>query len=151
MPSRWRSAQPRRGPRSGRSWPPFTLLGLGILGGLILGSIVGKLLLRLVRIGAGGHRAGTHSLFAAGILLVAATALKQGGQDTWAILPILLMWGWALHLVGDVVTPAGWKPLAPLADFFTIRLPHPIAHHGEAIIGTLAVALGAVLLMRGGI
>ena len=150
MPSRWRSAQPRRGPRSGRSWPPFTLLGLGILGGLILGSIVGKLLLRLIRIGVGGHRAGTHSIFAAGILLFAATVLRQAGQETWAILPILLMWGWALHLVGDVVTTAGWRPLAPLSDF-VIRLPHPIAHYGEAIIGTLSVALCAVLLLRGGL
>ncbi len=45
-----------QGAAFGRSWS--ALLAIGILGGLILGGLVGKLLRRLIRVGAGGPPGG---------------------------------------------------------------------------------------------
>lgn len=126
---------------------PLTAVEAGalvVLGGL-LGAFVGSVLLLALRVVAGGHRGGTHGLVAPALLAVMWAALQGAGG--WAWLPPLLMWGWLLHIVGDVVTPGGWRPLAPFPGP-TLRLPRRLARHGELLVGcgafaVLAGALGA--------
>jgi membrane-bound metal-dependent hydrolase YbcI (DUF457 family) len=126
----------------GLSWTVFFMLCLGV--GLFIGSVAGWALLRLIRAGAGGHRAGTHSVFFGGGLVLLAVVLQLAGKHTLALAASTLAWGWALHLVGDVVTPYGWRPFSPVSDF-SLRLPRPIAHHGERMVVVAAVLVAALL------
>lgn len=121
---------------------PATPVEAGAAAGLgaLLGLLVGGLLIELLRIAAGGHRGGTHSLLAPGLLLLAWAALA--GTGAWAYLPPLLIWGWLLHILGDVVTPAGWRPLAPLQGP-ALRLPRRLARHGETAVGATALTVVA--------
>lgn len=122
---------------------PVELAALAVLGALVA-YLLGMALLLALRACAGGHRGGTHSLLAPGLLLLAWLALV--GTGSWAWLPLLLCWGWLLHVLGDVVTPGGWRPLAPLHGP-TWRLPRRLARHGETVanmiaLGVVAAALG---------
>jgi membrane-bound metal-dependent hydrolase YbcI (DUF457 family) len=123
-------------------WLPVVgaLLGAGV------GSLVGYGLLRLIRTAAGGHRRFTHSL-----VLAAALALLAGGLFVtvpgaiWVV-PVALAWGIALHVIGDVVTPAGVPLAYPLSSATVRVLPEPLCRMGEPIIGLAALALGMWLL-----
>lgn len=130
----------------GMSWS--AVFALCAIAGAALGSLLGWLLLRLIRAGAGGHRAGTHSVFFGGAMLLAAAVLHLVGVASLVALPLILAWGWALHIVGDVVTPAGWRPLSPASDW-TLRLPRSVARYGEALVATAAVIVGWLLLRVG--
>lgn len=130
----------------GLSWTAFFFLCLGI--GLLLGSIAGWALLRLIRVSAGGHRAGTHSVFFGGGLTLLAIVLQLAGQHALALTAVTLAWGWALHLLGDVVTPSGWRPFSPVSNY-NIRLPRPVARYGEALVFTAAALLALVLIRAG--
>lgn len=119
---------------------------LGILvGALLHGPFLGWLLLRLIRIGAGGHRRLTHSLVVGGLLAVLAWVLWRGGQPIWALVPAALAWFQVLHLAGDVVTVAGVPLLYPFSarDF---GLPRPLSSVGEALITIVALGVGSWLL-----
>lgn len=118
---------------------------LCLIVGTIVGSGLGWLLLRLIRAGAGGHRAGTHSIWFGGGLLLAAAALHLAGITHVALGALTLAWGWALHIPGDIVTPAGWRPLAPFSTV-ALRLPRPMARYGETMIATAAVLVGLLLI-----
>lgn len=115
------------------------LLVLGALAAFLLGGV----LLWALRRATGGHRGGTHSLLAPGLLALAWAALA--GTGAWAILPALLVWGWLLHVLADVVTPAGWRPLAPLPGP-ALRLPRRLARHGETVVSAAALTVVASAL-----
>lgn len=121
------------------------VLILCIIAGGFLGWLLGRMFPRTVRAGAGGHRAGTHSVFFPSIMLIAAATLQIAGLPAFVPLPIILAWGWALHIPGDIVTPNGWKPFSPVSNF-TLRLPRSIARYGEKLIIIAAVAVGWMLL-----
>ena len=79
--------------------------------------------------------------------MVGAAAVLGWGLDSYwlAVVPAALMWGELLHLIGDIVTPAGvplWYPFSRHA----FRLPHPISHFGEPLVFAGALAVGAFLL-----
>lgn len=123
------------------------VFALGLLGGAAAGRIVAKVLLTTIRIGMGGHRAGTHSLYMAAALLLLASVLNTAGLRVWASAPLVLFWGWALHVCADVPTPMGWRPLPGLP--LVVRLPKLIARHGETLTAFLAVLSAAALLRWG--
>ena len=89
----------------------------------------------------------THSLTLATGMGVAAW-LAWRSSNTWlAFMLGALVWGELLHLLGDVVTPAGvpfWYPFSNQRA----RIPHPLAFIGEPIMALAALALGAFLLIR---
>jgi membrane-bound metal-dependent hydrolase YbcI (DUF457 family) len=111
------------------------VLALGGLCGLLLGALILWGLRRL----AGGHRGGTHGLVSPAMLLVVAALLGL----PWAWLPLLLAWGWGLHIVADVVTPGGWRPLAPWRGP-VVRLPRWLTRHGETMVMGAALAVLAL-------
>ena len=125
---------------------PAALLALaGALLGLLVGPLLGGPVLRLIHTASGGHRHLTHSLSLALVLGAAAAAGWAAHSYGLAVLPAALMWGELLHLIGDVVTPAGvplWYPFSRRA----FRLPHPISHFGERLVFVGALAVGAFLL-----
>lgn len=125
---------------------PVAMAALLVFGAL-LGVGLGALLLSALRVAVGGHRGGTHGLIAPGLLLAVAALVGW----PWAALPLLLAWGWLMHVLADVVTPGGWRPLAPLRGP-TVRLPRSLARHGETLIScaaltVLAAALGLPALL----
>lgn len=125
---------------------PELAAALGILlGALLLGPALGWLLLRLIRVGAGGHRRLTHSLVVGGLLAALAWVLWRGDQPIWALVPAALAWFQMLHLIGDVVTVAGVPLLHPFSsrDF---GLPRPLSRVGEALITIVALGVGSWLL-----
>jgi membrane-bound metal-dependent hydrolase YbcI (DUF457 family) len=126
--------------------PRAELLCAGLVGGALVGWLVERVVLRLLIAVSGGHREGTHGLVAPLLLALAARSLVGTERERWAVVPILLIWGWALHLVGDVVTPQGWRPLAPFVQV-SVRLPHAVAVHGEKL--ALAASLLAGLAVFG--
>ncbi len=123
----------------GEARTPAELAALLALGGLV-GHLLGGALLWGLRRAVGGHRGATHSLLAPGLLLLAWAA--QMGTGGWGWLPVLLAWGWLLHILGDAVTPAGWRPLAPLPGP-ALRLPRRLARHGETAAGAAALTIVA--------
>jgi membrane-bound metal-dependent hydrolase YbcI (DUF457 family) len=129
----------------GRCRRPLAL-GAGLVGGAFAGWLVEVVLLRTLVTLAGGHREGTHGLVAPLLLGLAARGLLATGRERWVVVPVLLIWGWALHLAGDVVTPRGWRPLAPFVQV-SVRLPHAVAVHGEKLALAAAV-LGGLSLLR---
>lgn len=123
---------------------------IGIAGGVALGMglvgpLLGTLVLRLVRLVAGGHRRLTHSLVLS-LPLALLAALLWSIQPIWALVVGLLAWGQWLHLVGDLVTPAGVPLLYPLSDRAVCLLPRPLAVLGEPLITLAALLCGALLL-----
>ncbi|HEX6293033.1 MAG TPA: metal-dependent hydrolase [Herpetosiphonaceae bacterium] len=116
-----------------------------LLGALLVGPLLGWLLLRLIRIGAGGHRRLTHSLVLGGVLAALAVALWRNGQPIWALVPAALVGSQWLHLCGDLVTVAGVPLLHPISarDF---GLPRPLAVVGEPLITVVALLVGSWLL-----
>jgi membrane-bound metal-dependent hydrolase YbcI (DUF457 family) len=136
---------------SGASIRPLVLPDAGLVAaGLVVGTLAGALLeaVLLRTLAAGGHRAGTHGLIAPLLLSLGARSLLEAGHGGWAIVPAVLVWGWGLHIVGDVVTPQGWRPLAPLFHG-AIQLPHPVAVHGEKLILLATLIGGLAVLGRG--
>lgn len=119
---------------------PAAMAALLILGAL-LGVGLGAMLLSALRVAAGGHRGGTHGLIAPGLLLGMAALVGP----PWAWLPLLLAWGWLLHVLADVVTPGGWRPLAPFPGP-ALRLPRGLAQHGETVVGGAAFTVMAAHL-----
>jgi membrane-bound metal-dependent hydrolase YbcI (DUF457 family) len=113
--------------------------------GAIVGTVGGWALIALLRVVAGGHRGGTHSLIAAGLLAGATLAMLALGAAPWHLLPLVMLWGWLLHIIGDVVTPGGWRPLAPFPGP-RLRLPRAIARHGETVVSGVALAIVAAAL-----
>lgn len=144
---------------SRRVWPLFALGGaaggyfyltaassgerlVGLAMAAVAGVLLGQAVLWLLRRLAGGHRGATHSLLAPALLLPASALLPW----PYGVVPLLLAWGWLLHLVADAVTPAGWRPLEPFPGP-TLRLPPALARNGEAVVlaaalSVLAAALG---------
>jgi membrane-bound metal-dependent hydrolase YbcI (DUF457 family) len=120
--------------------PPASVAALLVMGAL-LGVGIGGLILDALRLIASGHRGGTHGLIAPAALLL--VAVLMGGP--WAALPLLLAWGWLLHVLADVVTPGGWRPLAPFPGP-VLRLPRGLAKHGETLIGCAALTVLAAVL-----
>jgi membrane-bound metal-dependent hydrolase YbcI (DUF457 family) len=113
--------------------------------GAVVGTVGGWALIALLRMVAGGHRGGTHSLVAAGLLAGSTLAMLALGAAPWHLLPLVMLWGWLLHIIGDVVTPGGWRPLAPFPGP-SLRLPRAIARHGETVVSAVALAIVAAAL-----
>ncbi len=126
---------------------PLTVALIGMLLGVgLIGPFLGFLLLRLIRRAAGGHRRLTHSLLVGGAL--AALALWRARMPSAALVPAALAWAQLLHLFGDLVTVSGVPLLWPISTRDIRLLPAPLARRGEAIVGTLALLAG-YLLIRG--
>lgn len=121
------------------------LLAIASLAGLVAGALVGRLLPRLIRRVAGGHRMLTHSLLVGALLAAAGLVLDRQGAPALGVVPLALAWGLVCHVVGDVVTPAGIKPLLPLSGW-VLCLPHPLARFGEPLIALVALVVGWVLV-----
>jgi membrane-bound metal-dependent hydrolase YbcI (DUF457 family) len=119
------------------------LLAVASLAGLLVGALVGRLIPRGVQLAAGGHRGLTHSLLVGAILAAAGLALDRQGLPVLGVVPLALAWGLVCHVVGDVVTPAGIRPLLPISDW-TLRLP--LGRFGEPIIALVAIVVGWVLI-----
>jgi membrane-bound metal-dependent hydrolase YbcI (DUF457 family) len=78
---------------------------------------------------------------------IAAWLAWRSGNTWLAVILGALVWGELLHLLGDVVTPAGvplWYPISGQRA----HIPHPLALIGEPIMVLAAVGLGAYLLVR---
>lgn len=115
------------------------LAAVAALGALVSYALA-LVILWLLRRLAGGHRGATHGLVTPVIL--ATIWLAMAGTGPWQWLPALLAWGWLLHLLADVVTPAGWRPLAPWRGP-VVRLPRAIARHGETLVSVVALSIVA--------
>lgn len=118
----------------------------GVIGGAVAGMIIGKSVLRLIRLAAGGHRRFTHSLVLAGVFAMLAVGVSLTMDSVLWIVPAGLAWGIVLHIVGDVVTPAGVPILYPFSSFDVRVLPEPICKLGEPLIVIAALAAGWFLL-----
>ena len=116
------------------------VLGLGLLGPLF-----GSLMLRLIHIGAGGHRRMTHSAVLGALLAGVSYTLWRNGQPVWALIPAALVWGQLLHVSGDVVTVSGVPLLYPFSSR-DVGLPRPFSQWGETLITVAAVIAGYWLL-----
>ncbi|HEX6288256.1 MAG TPA: metal-dependent hydrolase [Herpetosiphonaceae bacterium] len=128
---------------------PELAAALGILiGALLLGPALGWLLLRLIRVGAGGHRRLTHSLVVGGLLAVLAEVLWRGDQPVWALVPAALAWFQGLHLIGDLVTPSGVPLMYPISAR-DVGLPRPLSSVGESLITIVALGVGSWLVWGG--
>ncbi len=128
---------------------PLTVALIGMLLGVgLIGPILGFLLLRLIRRATGGHRRLTHSLLLGGALAALALILWRARMPSAALVPAVLAWGQLLHLLGDLVTIKGVPVLWPISARDIRLLPAPLARRGEAIVGTLALFAG-YLLIRG--
>lgn len=127
---------------------PFLAIGAGAIIGMCVGWLAGTMLLRSIRLGAGGHRRLTHSLVLSLPLALVAVYGARQGWGAWALLPAALAWGQWLHLVADVVTPGGVPLLFPLSDRDLRLLPAPLSAFGEPLIACAALGLGW-LLIRG--
>ncbi len=123
------------------------LVGI-LIGAALLGPLLGWPLLRLIRIGAGGHRRLTHSALLGGAFGALATILWQMGQPAWALVPGALVWGQFLHVLGDIVTPAGVPLLYPISTR-DVGLPRPFSTYGESIATLVAIIAGYVVLYGG--
>ncbi len=125
--------------------PEFAALSGFLLGAALLGPILGYLLLRLIRFGSGGHRRLTHSGVLGALLASIAWGLWHSNQPVWALIPAALVWGQVLHVLGDVVTPAGVPLLYPFSSR-DVGLPRPFSHFGEILITVMAIGVGYWLL-----
>ncbi|MDP9311001.1 MAG: metal-dependent hydrolase [Chloroflexota bacterium] len=121
-----------------------TLTGF-VLGATLLGPMLGYLLLRLIHIGAGGHRRLTHSGVLSVLLVAIAWCLWRSNQPVWALIPAALVWGQVLHVLGDLVTPAGVPVLYPFSSR-DVGLPQPFSQLGESLITVAAIGVGYWLL-----
>jgi membrane-bound metal-dependent hydrolase YbcI (DUF457 family) len=124
---------------------------LGIAGGIalgmgLLGPILGMELLRIIRGAAGGHRHLTHSLVVSVPLALIAAGCWWQGLTVAALVVGLLAWGQWLHLLGDLVTPAGVPLAYPLSDHDIRLLPRPLARMGEPLVAVLALLCAGWLL-----
>lgn len=125
---------------------PEITAGVGILiGAALLGPLLGWLVLRLIRLGAGGHRRLTHSALLGALFAGLAFALWRNGQPVWALVPAALAYGQALHNLGDLVTPAGVPLLYPLSSR-DVGLPRPFSQFGETLVTIIAIGVGYWLL-----
>ena len=126
---------------------PEVLALIGAAIGLLLSPLLARLTLRAIEAASGGHRHLTHSLTLA-IGMSVAGWLAWGSGNLWlAVMLGALVWGELLHLLGDVVTPAGvplWYPFSSRRA----RIPHPLALIGEPIMALAALGVGAYLLVR---
>ncbi len=125
---------------------PIWGMAAATLVGMVGGRMAGWLLLRVIRIGSGGHRHLTHSLILALVLFIVACALWGSGLVCWFFLPMGLTWGVLVHLVGDVVTPGGVELLYPLSTKRYRVLPRSIARHGETIITVVVLLVGGAVI-----
>ncbi len=143
-------------------WLPGAVLGLlvayaathailwlvvGVVVGAILGLIGGRPLLLILRIASGGHRRLTHSLLVGAALLAGAAVLYLIDWSGPAALLLIVAWGQALHLAGDVVTPGGVALLFPLWPREIHLVPYWFAPFGELAAGGLAVVVGVVAFL----
>jgi membrane-bound metal-dependent hydrolase YbcI (DUF457 family) len=126
--------------------PPVVGAGIGALAGLLIGSLLAILLLKGIRLAAGGHRRLTHSLVVGGLLAALAGALGVSGVATVAFVLGALAWGQVLHLLGDIVTPAGVPVLYPFSGRDLRVLPSGLARFGEQIAGVSALLLAYMLV-----
>lgn len=128
------------------AWSPWAAaLVAGGLGVLLIGPLLSTLVLRLIRVGAGGHRRLTHSLVVAGLLAAIAWILWTGGSLLWAVLPGALAYAIVVHDIGDLVTVAGIPVFYPLSTR-DVGLPRPLSSFGEPLILLVAVGVGALLI-----
>jgi membrane-bound metal-dependent hydrolase YbcI (DUF457 family) len=103
-------------------------------------------LLRIIRGAAGGHRHLTHSLVVSVPLALIAAGCWWQGLTVAALVVGLLAWGQWLHLLGDLVTPAGVPLAYPLSDHDIRLLPRPLARMGEPLVAVLALLCAGWLL-----
>jgi membrane-bound metal-dependent hydrolase YbcI (DUF457 family) len=125
--------------------PPW-MIAAGALIGIGVGWMAGTLLLRSIRLGAGGHRRLTHSLVLSLPLAGLAAYGVTAGWGAWALLPAALAWGQWLHLLADIVTPGGVPILFPFSDRDLRILPEPLCRFGEPLIALSALGLAWVLI-----
>jgi membrane-bound metal-dependent hydrolase YbcI (DUF457 family) len=119
------------------------LLKSWILSGLIVGTFIGVFMVPLIGKFSGGHRGLTHSIFTPVFFSTLALSLYKSGHTYWAVASAIPALGWALHIVGDIPTPAGWSPLRPLSNFPKLKFPYFVARHGEflAVSGSIVATL----------
>lgn len=123
---------------------------LGVIGGGALGYWLGHLILRGIRMGAGGHRRLTHSWVLAGGLAAVAAVLWVLHLGPLALIPAALAWGIFAHDIADLVTPAGLPVFYPLSEQDIWILPKGLRHLGEPIIFGVAVLSAAWILAGAG-
>jgi membrane-bound metal-dependent hydrolase YbcI (DUF457 family) len=127
----------------------YGLLGF-IIGLALLGPWLGQMLLTTIRESAGGHRRLTHSLLISIPLLLISSGLWWFGLTIPAIILSAIAWGQILHLIGDVVTPAGVPLFWPLFKQDFHALPRPLATIGEPLAAVAAVSsIALIVLVRG--
>jgi membrane-bound metal-dependent hydrolase YbcI (DUF457 family) len=137
-------------PFAGIDWPRYPWLAplvLALLGLLMIGPLLGTVLLRVIRVSAGGHRRLTHSGLLALVLAGAAWWLWRADQVLLATIPACLAFSIVVHDVGDVVTPAGVPLLFPLSSA-RIGLPRVIAQVGEPLVAASAIVCAYLLLQQ---
>jgi membrane-bound metal-dependent hydrolase YbcI (DUF457 family) len=126
------------------AWSPWVAAGAVCLGLILIGPLLGTLVLRLIRVSAGGHRRITHSLVVAALLVAIAWIMWTGGAVLWAIVPGALAYAIVVHAIGDLVTIQGVPIFYPLSTR-VVGLPRPLLSFGEPLI--LLVAFGTGLLL----
>lgn len=126
--------------------PPLLLLPLlgAALGFVLVGPGLGKVLLRLLRMAAGGHRRLTHSLVLALALVVLGFLIWQFSTPL-ATIPWALAYGIVVHDLGDVVTVQGVPLFYPVVRR-SFRMPRFITRSGERLVAASAVGAGLALL-----
>lgn len=135
-------------------WVGWVLIGgilpaiIGILVGAVLGQQAGQLIVKGIRVAAGGHRRLTHSFVLAGVVLVGGVGLVLWGASIgW--LGIALAWGIVAHNLGDLVTPAGVPLWYPFSSWDYHILPPGIRRAGEQIALVTALLVGVAVRVYG--
>jgi membrane-bound metal-dependent hydrolase YbcI (DUF457 family) len=126
--------------------PPLLMLPLlgAALGFVLVGPGLGKVLLRGLRVIAGGHRRLTHSLVLATALVVLGFLIRQFSTPL-ATIPWALAYGIVVHDLGDVVTVQGVPLFYPVVRH-SYRMPRFVTRSGERLAAAWAVGAGLAML-----
>lgn len=128
------------------AWSPWIIVFVSTMIGAVVGSVLGWFVLRIIRTMSGGHRRLTHSFVVACILAIASYALWITTTHTLlSLLPALLGYAIVVHVLADVVTPAGVPLFYPISTR-RFGLPYPLSKFGEVIIFMTATVVGYWLI-----
>lgn len=127
--------------------PPLLLLPVlaAMLGFVLVGPGLGRMLLRGLRWAAGGHRRMTHSLVL-GVAFVILGVMISRFSLPLALIPWGLAYGIVVHDIGDVVTVQGVPLFYPISRH-SFRMPRFITRNGERLVAASAVGAGLTLLL----